>query len=687
MSRSTHLRRLRDTFSSLSWHAPYVSPLVAAGLLIPLDVHASDPCDFASRGTNTFSFEQVTECYEQVPFDQGTLENIVGVIAEHRSLSDLAEIYEERVGWREALDGVLEAGIAGEYPGDFAMHEALKLEHKRFRNAHVAYTPPGCYWRMLTAFMPFDFGSTLLRKNGEQIIFIEATPFLPDLYQTATGIDASAYVGMRVLEINGVPVLDYFRDFGRERMSTHEDDGGHLNGILNQAGYSVRLGDAHDFIPWGSEDEYLLQTRSGRRVRVNMPWVFASADLSLGDAALPLAGSTAEFVDECLEPLELPSDGFMEESFAERLSLADETDRHRRRALERYRRRGHHPWPRAPRERDYHEVPPAQLGKDIQEIIPQTGSARVLQYDNDVTVLRLGNTVGWIDVARAGIDYACDHSRRLIVDLRGNGGGYDTVITWLHRHLFPDASTPRQSGKIVYRLRNDNPVLNEFLYNSALWDALAVPYGSPPCELGFGPGCLMDVDTGELLPWDDLEWFLSPAYVESRGGEEISLTREFSAEYVDDPVFDSAECAGRFVGENLVLLTDGSNASGGYFLPAAFKGDGVIVTMGGYVGEPMAMGRARGGPTVGASSVGIAAALMEELSGGAITFQQRPLLFERRVESNMEAMAAYREDTGSLHVEDPVDKDLRVYVWSDSPETDGFVYGRILRAVDGRPRP
>jgi hypothetical protein len=80
--------------------------------------------------------------------------------------------------------------------------------------------------------------------------------------------------------------------------------------------------------------------------------------------------------------------------------------------------------------------------------------------------------------------------------------------------------------------------------------------------------------------------------VEERGGVALSLSRFVSLPNIGDPEFDSASCAGRFQGDDLVFITDGSNASGGYFLPASFKGEGVIVSVGGVVGEPMATGGA-----------------------------------------------------------------------------------------------
>src|SRR5688572_29797313 len=83
---------------------------------------ATDPCDFATGGGIVFSEERVLSCYQRVPFEPADLQNIVGVVAQTRSFSDLAGIYEERVGWRRALDAVARRAHAS----DFELHDALK---------------------------------------------------------------------------------------------------------------------------------------------------------------------------------------------------------------------------------------------------------------------------------------------------------------------------------------------------------------------------------------------------------------------------------------------------------------------------------------------------------------------------------------------------------------------------------
>lgn len=95
------------------------------------------------------------------------------------------------------------------------------------------------------------------------------------------------------------------------------------------------------------------------------------------------------------------------------------------------------------------------------------------------------------------------------------------------------------------------------------------------------------------------------------------------------------------------------------------------------------MARRRTGPTFSAHIWAWQAAWMEYYSGGWITFETDYAQTERRVFSNMETWGVYRKaDRTTLHLDEPVEADLRLDVWSDSFLTEGYTYGRLLEAVD-----
>ena len=653
---------------------------------------SGDPCDFSAGGP-IFSYEQVLSCFHRVPFSRSDLEGTVDAIEQQRSFSDLADIYDDRIHWRSALAGVAHT----EFIDDVSMQQAITDEHRRFRNPHISYFAPSCYAGMLLGLLPLEFGSTVadVGRGPEQIIFVEdglsLLPEVVDAYRVLTGVDVSAFVGQRVVSINGTPVLDYFREFTR-RARTQSDDGGGLNGVLQDFEYSVRQLD-YNGLPDREADVYVFESRQGARQQVALPWAFFPY-AALGVAtAPPLTASTDEFVELC--QLGTPE---AEPAVATRSRawLGDGALLDRQRLLERITVPGHRTPMLVPsavsgespqaEPSAFFEAPPESLFQGIEEIVPRTGSAQVFQLGQDVTALRVFDTLGWVDVARLGLEFACENSQRLIVDVRSNGGGADTVIRWLHHALFPDQGSLVGGGLLPLSLRNDDPVFNEVLFNFAAFSA-AFPDtpGLSACDLFLTPGCLTDAEVGGVIGLSELDWFRSPSRDEVRANEPIRMSRQFGLPTLDDPVFDAASCAGRFQGDDLIFITNGTNASGGYFLPAAFTGEAVIVSTGGFAGEPMAMGNARGGATVGGLFQPAAEAI-ELASEGTITFEHELLAFPRPVASSMEMLGAYHPDRETLHIDEPIRADLHVDVWTSSPGTEAFVYDRVLRAVDARPR-
>lgn len=665
--------------------------MAGLGFVSSAQGQALDPCDFVSSGATSFSYEQVKSCYESVPFDAGDLANIVEVIEQHRSFSDLAEAYDARVHWREALAAI----AAQDFPNDAAMHDALKREHHEFRNVHVSYFPPTCYSTIVVGFTPLELGSMLREVDGaeQQIVFVEAA-FFAAPYLQATGVDATTLIGQRVVSINGVPVLDYLRAYADE-LKIHVDAGGALNGVLAADNYSLRLNGGGDYMPDRPADEYVLETIDGVRSEVTLPWLYVPRQVLQPTSTVPLTSSTEEFVNRCRPPLQVSPEATaalaprpvspVDQPFGIDDDRAEIVERLRETAVRlpaRARARAGGASADADAPSAFYEVPPERLGQDIEVIVPTTTNASVLQYDGHVTSLVLRDTNAWIDVARQGIEYACANSDRLIVDVRGNSGGNDTTIRWLHHYLFPEAGQLVPAGLLPLRVRKDNAVFSELLFNHARFMADWAPgLGLSPCTLSLTPGCMTDVDTGEPLQ-AGADWFRNPSVVETRGGAPVSMSRIVAVQNVGDPEFDSASCAGRFQGDDLVFITDGRNASGGYFLPASFEGEGVIVNTGGYVGEPMAMGRALSGASIPASVFAGTPEAIEEATGGEVHFDTELLAFERPVDARVEMLGVYHKDQTTLHIDEPIQADLHVDVWTDLPGSEGFVYERVLDAVD-----
>ena len=627
----------------------------------------ADSCNFTTG--DAFSWQQVMDCYRSVPFNHDDLENIIGVLRDQRAYSDLDELYDERYQWRANLEALDAPGTSADYPDDFSMHNAIKLEHKQMANPHIRYSAPACYTSILAGYIPFDFGATRRFSKGEDlIIFIEDAPIAPELYESTTGIDPKDYIGMKVVSINGVPTLDYFRAFGRTRVLWDDSDSTNLNHILNRWGYSLRSSTTHDFAPDHAEDVMVLESRNGKRLSVTFPWIFAKRS-ALGMSQVAVPASSAEFIAQCTQPNQLP----FPTVGLDALGSADrEVDKEKAAFTNRT--------VSGPKvtDKDFFEVPPGRFDTDIEVIVPLTDAAKVLQYEDDTTIIRFFNTGSWIDVARQGVEHACQNSENLILDLRRNGGGNDIVFQWLYTHLFPEVSNVVEAGKLVIATRNDNPEFNRVLYWSGEVDRIFNGCWS------FGPDCWMDIDTEATIPIADVSWFENPSFPEQRGGATVSMSRQIGlGENLVGlyPEFDASSCPGKFDKDNLIILTDGTNCSGGYFFVSPFteNNKAVVVTTGGYPGEDIPMGICRGGATFPMSNwpfiINVAEGYLD------LPVDVSPKVFSRQVNSNMEILGAYRQNRTDLHFNTPMGYDLRIPVWSDSPETDGYVYKKALEAI------
>jgi hypothetical protein len=300
----------KDRASTFLWRSNVFNEILRiaiASALVAINASANDvdPCDFVSSGERAFSWHQVMECYGSVPFIRSDLEQIVGVLLENREFSDLSELYDKRYGWKHNLHALRES----DFRNDFEMHDALRAEHAAMQNPHISYVGPACYNELLTAFIPFDFGSTTWSErnadhaNGNQIIFIEGAPFSANLYRQHTGIDPEEYVGLRVMKIDNVPALKFFREYGREKIAFGSFDSSNLMNIINlRQLFSLRAGWlASSPQPEKPFVEMQLKRRNGELIKVKFPWVYGDRRTLGFGRRIPLTRSTEDFQSLCLQ--------------------------------------------------------------------------------------------------------------------------------------------------------------------------------------------------------------------------------------------------------------------------------------------------------------------------------------------------------------------------------------------------
>ena len=282
-----------------------MSALIPALLLTVVPSSAGDPCDFTTQPF--LDYHQVLACYRSVPFDAADRDNQVEVLGRYLEFSDLRNNYDQQVRWRAALRRVSRRHFASDFDATAALRDVV-LD---FQNGHFFYRGPICYSGYVFPFIPLSFGSSLrnatpldfyergFSRRAKQIIYVEDAPFFAADYQAATGIDASAFVGQRVVSIDGRDPIQAFRRFGR-KLRFDRDAGVNLNGILEFGVFSIRTSASSPF-PESPAVTFVFEDRNGRRTRKVFPWVFAqSQPRGLSPFAAP--SNSEEFAAGCNRP-------------------------------------------------------------------------------------------------------------------------------------------------------------------------------------------------------------------------------------------------------------------------------------------------------------------------------------------------------------------------------------------------
>ncbi len=635
------------------------------------------------------------DCYNSVPFNHDDLENAVAMLLASRERSDERSIFEARHGWRESTAALDDPHTENDYPSDFAMQLAIVGNHKEFLNPHWRYRRPWCYTTLFGAFIPFDFGSTVAGGEGkaaEQIFFIEGAPFLAERYANFTGIDANDYVGMKIVSINGVEPGEYFRQWGRNVYRFDSNDGAMLNEVLGHGAYSVRVSTTHDVPPDHGSDTFVLERKNGTQTTVEMPWVFAPRSaFGLGQDPLYYAANDETFRQFCsLESqtyrvfgTEAAADADIDAQLSEmmldrqsasaaELEFAKELTEVRS-AIADMRRKNNGP--------KYFELPPGQANQSIETIVPKSDGAVVKQLSDRVTIIRLSSFVDdWKEEVIAGTNYACGNSDRIILDMRGNGGGYVSQIEWLTTHFFPDRSVPADYS-VFGSYRGDSAARQELAERMTIYtDAFPWMEG---CWFGYESQCHLYPDTGVTLP-KDYHWMESAQVVEERGGVLETLTRQVSFKHWYEKYragTDTIACPGTFQNDSLIILSDGTGASAGYFFPEVIRNQALVVTMGGFLGEPLVSGIARGGAVW---SMNGWEAWIEQLLA-KYTIHEPPTdplpILRRDVETYIEQPAVYLSNRTDLHVDHEPRGDIHLDIWADAEESDAYVYSAVAAAA------
>ena len=475
-----------------------------------------DACDFVT--TSFPSYQQVLNCYNSVPWCLDPTNPLLcdvqsqadAVEAAVESFSTVKGFVNAQANYRNKLNTIRHTNFQSDYQQFLAFQDL----YKGIRNGHWFYSGPSCYANEVFSTIPLNFGSMKTKLSlfgrSKQIVYLEAplngpTPFnapidqrngpgLAEIYRTQTGIDLFQYEGRRVVSINGVNAIDYFRNWAETVDQVDGDAGNGLMEILEFFTWSVRFGSFGVF-PRTQNIEMVVADRFGRRERLVLPWLFIPA-ADVGLVGGTPTSSNLEFQNRCftpgagffLSPVQPASQvASMSDATTARevLAQAREIEGPRILAPEQIARRNRMARfsESAPDGRaiklgglgDFVEVPERKQNKDIIELLPTTDGARVVQYADDTVAIQLANfSQPWLEEVRFGVEYACANAERLILDLRSNGGGAVSLTEWLLDYLNPAGTLADR--RLVSRDFAASPRLNE-LRTRALDAQQAFPPG------------------------------------------------------------------------------------------------------------------------------------------------------------------------------------------------------------------
>ena len=657
--------------------------LAVLGLGLPATGFAEtpDPCDFASRPF--LEYQQVLDCYQSIPFDPSDRDNQTEVFRRFLEFSDLRGTYNRQVGWRSSLRRLRNRAFSS----DYEMVDAFRSFVLDFKNGHFAYGPPFCYGLFVFPYVPIGFGSKLVpaersdrrherRGRRRQAIYVSST-ILSDTYEEATGIDVTPWVGREVVSIEGEDPIEFFRAYGRNELRADANDGVNLNVILSSPRFfSVRTSPLDPF-PSQPALAVVLKDDDGQRIEARLPWIFLQS-FPLGQSPFPAPSSSEEFAAACAapNPFLAPEQEALTQARDATLDNPVEGplrryEIHDGKSVERFRR-----LERASASGDVRWAEGREGG--IREIIPLTNGARVVEFRRNTTAIQLRETFSsdWREQVRQGASYACENSRNLIVDVRSNQGGRGDLIEWLARYFQPGTTDPADFA-LVFRELSRDPTTRELFTLANL--AQAQGQTPPGCVTGFEPQCY--ADPSDRLPLSSPDWFQDPVIREVRGRRLELLTRLVSAPdgAFGIPANEFIPCPGRFQGKRLIILVNGVNASAGFFFPELVRDVSTIVSVGGILGEPLVTGRARGGATNVTVAFRRTQDALANATGVPPAFELP--VFNRNVFLAIEFGGLYDDNFRDLYADAFPVADLQLPIWTNTPDTDGSVYRKVLRGV------
>lgn len=440
-------------------------------------IEESALCDFSGiedKSKIAYTPREVRRCFKSVDFRLNDYQEAVSTFEALMKITPTAELYNSRFNWQKKLEKIKHKAQNGVYTKDLQFQKAMtSLMKLGFKNVHFDYTVPACYSEYLSAVIPLKINSMLTKSYGyhksNQIIYIEPVEIaLTQLYLDATGIDVKELFGKQIVSINGVNATEYLRNVGQSAaVSIDDNDGNNFDATLNFGAPFILFGSRLIYkVP--DTLELVVKSKKGYKEAVSLPYVLFDNESGFNfTRTLPASTDKNDFAEKCYETFAMRE----ARELGEQPQGASESDnnnnimgpkrylidrqnvskrmpdykRHIRMMKKMKQKKRHY------QSKDFSEVPMGLVGKFITEVVPADEVGQGLQYKEDTTVLKLFSFTGpstvdtWVfnrpeRSVYQTLDYACANSKRLMIDLRNNGGGAVENVSWLINHLFPSSS-------------------------------------------------------------------------------------------------------------------------------------------------------------------------------------------------------------------------------------------------------
>ena len=201
-----------------------------------INLLAVSQCNLQGRLIDNFYYYRASEifdCYNTVPVDQATVTEATKAALEMVEFyhgTDIALSTDPSVIGKVNLKGSLQQFSTQQWNSDFQFQASMAQLFLKLQDGHTSYSPPSGYFAEL--YIPFEFGSRM--DNGQQVIFISGHLALFTAYSQGQTW-SSIRVGDIVTAINGQPAVASLAKLLGDN-GTSKSNGADLNEFLANPG-------------------------------------------------------------------------------------------------------------------------------------------------------------------------------------------------------------------------------------------------------------------------------------------------------------------------------------------------------------------------------------------------------------------------------------------------------------------